>query len=78
MKQSFTKNSLIKFIYNEVSTSEKLAISEALSQDVQLRKEYYRLKAAQAKLPQVKFNAPRSVLDNILQHNRNTAFEKAK
>ena len=78
MKHSFTQNSLIKFIYDEVSASEKLAISEALSQDVQLRKEYYRLRAAQAKLPPVKFNAPRSVMDNILKYSKDTAFEQAK
>ena len=78
MKHSFTPSSLIRFIYNEVSTSEKLAICEALRNDAQLRKEFHKLKAAQHKLPNAKFSAPSSALNNILKYSKSTALEQAK
>ena len=77
MKQNFTQSSLIKFIYNEVSTSEKLAIMDALRSDAQLRKEYQKLKAAQARLPKARFNAPKSAINNILNYSKRTALEQA-
>lgn len=76
MKQNFTQSSLIQFIYNEVSTSERLAISEAIRKDPQLRKTYRDLKAAQLKLPRAKFNAPKSAIKNILKYSKSAAFEQ--
>ena len=78
MKHSFTQPSLIRLIYNEVSTSEKLAICEAIRNDAQLRKEYHKLRAAQAKLPNARFNAPKAAIKNILNYSRSTALEQAK
>ena len=78
MKQNYTQSSLIQFIYDEVSTSERLAISEAIRRDPRLRREYLRLKAAQAKLPRAKFNAPKSAINRILDYSKSTAFEGAK
>ena len=76
MAQKFTQSSLIQFIYNEVSATERLAISEALRNDAQLRKQYNTLKAAYHKLPKAKFNAPRSAMSNILKYSKTTALEK--
>lgn len=76
MKQSFTKNSLIRFIYNEVSASERIAIMEAARTDRQLRKELQTLKAAQVQLPRVKFNAPQRTLDKILCYSKTNAMEE--
>lgn len=75
MKHSFTPNSLIRFIYNEVTSSERLAILEALNADVELRRAYEELKAAQNQLPKTKFNAPKSALSSILRHSESTAVE---
>ncbi len=75
MTQKFTQSSLIQFIYNEVSATERLAISEALRSDVRLRKQYNALKSAYHKLPKAKFNAPRSAMDNILRYSKTTALE---
>ena len=76
MKQSFTPSFLIRFIYDEVSTSDRLAVMEALRTDAQLRKTYNELKAAHNNLPKVKFNAPKSALDNILKYSKSTAVER--
>lgn len=75
MKHSFTPNSLVRFIYNEVSTSERLAIMEALHADAELRRAYEELKTAQNQLPKTKFNAPKSALHEILAHSKSTAVE---
>jgi hypothetical protein len=76
MKHSFTPSLLIRFIYDEVSTSERLAVMEALRTNAQLRKTYNELKAAHNNLPQAKFNAPTSALDNILKYSESTAVER--
>lgn len=76
MKHSFTPSFLIRFIYNEVSASERLAVLEALRTDVQLRKTYNELKAAHNNLPKAKFNAPKSALENILSYSKSTAVER--
>ncbi|HKK77401.1 MAG TPA: hypothetical protein VJ953_20145 [Saprospiraceae bacterium] len=75
MKHSFTSNSLVRFIYNEVSTSERLAIMEALRADAELRRAYEELKTAQNKLPKTRFNAPKSAISKILAHSKSTAVE---
>jgi hypothetical protein len=75
MKHSFTPNSLVRLIYNEVSTSERLAIMEALRADADLRRTYEDLKIAQRQLPRTKFNAPKSTINKILGHSKKTAVE---
>ena len=75
MKHSFTPNSLVRFIYNEVSTSERLPIMEALRADAELRQTYEDLKIAQGQLPKTKFNAPKSAINKILGHSKSTAVE---
>ena len=76
MTQNFTQHSLIRFLYNEVSSSERIAIMEALEQDTILRKAFQELKSAQQHLPRVKFNAPQSSIKSILGYNKRTALEK--
>lgn len=76
MKQSFTQTSLIRFIYNEVSASERIAIMEAARTNRQLRKELQTLKAAQVQLPRAKFNAPKRALDKILCYSKTNAMEE--
>jgi hypothetical protein len=76
MTQNFTQNALIRFLYDEVSSAEKIAILEALEQDRELRKEYQTLKEAYRKLPRAKFNAPKSSIQKIMEYNQRTALEK--
>ena len=62
-------------MYQEVSTSERLAILETLRIDADLRQTYEALKAAQRQLPQVKFNAPAVVLQQVLEHSKSSAVK---
>jgi hypothetical protein len=75
MMQNFTPNALIRFMYQEVSTSEQLAILEALRIDADLHQTYEALKTAQRQLPQVKFNAPAGILQQVLEHSKSSAVK---
>ena len=76
MDQTFTQNKLIKYLYQETSAAETLAVSEALQENVLLREEYFELRKAYDQLPKVKFNAKPSTLQNILQYSkRSTALQ---
>ena len=75
MKQNFTSNDLIRYIYKETSLAETLAIREALEQDVLLADEYQELCQGFQLLPQAKFDASPSTLQNILRYSQHTALE---
>ncbi|HOY15717.1 MAG TPA: hypothetical protein PLC89_00425 [Haliscomenobacter sp.] len=67
---------LVKYLYQETSAAETLAVSEALQENVLLREEYLDLRKAYDQLPKVKFNAKPSTLQNILQYSkRSTALQ---
>lgn len=76
MKQRFTPNSLVKYLYTETSASETLAIQEALREDEALRREYQELRRAYRQLPKVTFHPAKSTLEAIRNYNKQTAFER--
>ena len=76
MKQNFTPNHLIKYLYKETSASETLAINEALTKDRALFEEYQEIMAAYQHLPKVKFNPTSSSIKNILGYSKHTTLEK--
>jgi len=76
MKQTFTLNHLVKYLYSETSASERLAIDEALTSDVSLRETYDELLAAYQQLPKVSFSPAESSVQNILNYSSRTALEK--
>ena len=76
MKQNFTPNDLVKYLYKETSASETLAINEALAEDRALFEEYQGLLKAYQQLPKVKFNPSASAVKNILGYSKRTTLEK--
>ena len=76
MKQTYTKNHLLKYLYRETSLSETLAIEEALVEDRNLFEELQGLKEAYSQLPKVKFNPSSSTIDKILSYSKQTALEE--
>lgn len=76
MKQNFTPNHLIKYLYKETSASETLAIKEALMENPVLFEEYQELLNAYQMFPKVKFNASPSAMKNILGYSQRTTLEK--
>lgn len=76
MKQTFTTDLLIKYIYQETSASETIAIREALSESNALMAKYEELLASYQQLPSVKFSPKSSTLQNILKYSRRSALQK--
>lgn len=75
MKQKFTPNQLVKYIYKESSVAETLAIQEALQQDFGLFQQYQELFFAYQQLPKVKFDAAPATLNNILKYSQQPTLE---
>ncbi len=75
MKQKFTPNHLIKYLYKETSAVETLAISEALREDDHLFERYQELLFSFQQLPKVKFNPSPTAIQNILQYSQQTTVE---
>ena len=70
MAKNFTPESLVRYIYRETSTSESLAIMDALQESYTLREEYDILYKAYKELPNVRFNPAKGCLKKILQYSR--------
>jgi len=75
MKQKFTLNHLVKYIYKETTVAETLEIREALSTDFQVYQQYQELLFAQRQLPKVKFDAKKSTLNSILNYSKQATLE---
>ncbi|MCB0588958.1 MAG: hypothetical protein KDD06_26955 [Phaeodactylibacter sp.] len=76
MKQKFTPNDLIQYLYNEVSATERLAMDEALYEDLGLREEFEGLQVAFQQLPRVTFRPSSRTIQDILKYSEKTALEK--
>ncbi len=76
MKQKFTPNDFIQYLYNEVSATERLAMDEALYNDLGLREEYEGLRDACRQLPKVTFRPTSHTIQRILKYSEKTALEK--
>lgn len=75
MKQKFTHNHLIKFIYNETNVEETLAIKDALNSDSAFSDDYNQLMQGFNQLPKASF-APSDVsIQNILAYSEKTTVE---
>lgn len=75
MKQKFTQNQLIKYIYRETSAAETLAINEALSFDDDLYTSYQQLLQGYQQFPKATFEPSPSAIQNILRYSEATAVE---
>lgn len=70
MKQAFTQEDLVAYVYGE-ATGEQIRLTEAaLAADPALRMELTRLVEAQASLPKVRFNPRRTIINKILRYAR--------
>jgi len=75
MKQTFTNNDLVQFIYKETSAIKTLAIQEALALDTDLFENYQALMSGYMELPKATFAPTSSVLQNILKYSAQAAVE---
>ena len=75
MKQFFTTDHLIHFLYNETTASEAIAIKEELDTNYSFREEYEILLGAYNQLPKVTFSPSENSVKNILNHSKSAALE---
>ncbi len=75
MKQNFTQNDLVRFIYKETTASETLAIGESLGNDDELYSQYETLLEGYLELPKVQFSPSSKVIQKVLGYNEQTALE---
>lgn len=69
MRNNFTEELLLKYLYHETSPAETQAVESALDTDWQLRERYAALEMAQQQLPKVTFAPRESTLQNILKYS---------
>ena len=69
MKQAYTEEKLIQFIYGECDILEKLEIIDAIENDVFLKDSYLSLLDAYHLLPKVKFSHSKRTLDEIIAYS---------
>jgi len=68
MKQNYTLNFLVKYLYGETPILQKLEIENAIEEDKHIAKEYSKLKNAYDMLPKVSFYPKEETTDKILQY----------
>ena len=76
MKQTFTSEDLIRFLYKETSASETMAMQQALQEDLLLREEYRELRKGYEQLPKVTFSPAPATLQHILQYSKHSALKE--
>ena len=73
MELSFTKNLLVKYIYNETTVAEKFYVEEALNEDFKLYEYYEALYEAYIGLPKAKFSPSPDTISNILSYSKQSS-----
>ena len=71
MTKTFTKDDLVRFLYDEVNEDERLEIKEALYTDMDLRASLDELKESMSMLDGFLMEAPKDVVSRILYASKN-------
>ncbi len=75
MKQKFTPDHLVRYIYKETSSWESAAIEAELHENAELREEYKTLVQGYRQLPKVQFKPSRKLIKRVLTYSETTALE---
>lgn len=76
MNINFTKDLLVKYIYQEVSIAEKHLIEERLDNNWELYELYESMQKSRRELPNVQFAPHKNSIQNILKYSsEQTALE---
>lgn len=76
MRHTITTTHLIRYVYNEVSYLEKMAIELAIKNEESVRFEYEQLLAAQEVLDGVELMPATSSIQNILNYSSSSRLEE--
>lgn len=75
MKQKFTQNHLVRFIYKETNAAESMAIINAIDNSYDLREQYNELLNSYQQLPKASFQPKRTSIENILNYSKTTSVQ---
>ncbi len=70
MIKTFTKNDLVRFLYDELTAQESKELEQLLITDSELRSELEEIKAVQKGLDQVTYSPSKKSVDKILEFSR--------
>lgn len=71
MTKTFTKNDLVRFLYDELNEDERLEMKESLYADMELRTKLDELEEAKSALEALTIKAPSDVVSRILYASKN-------
>jgi hypothetical protein len=77
MKQTFTINDLVRFLYHETSIQESMTLANELAENVILKEQFEDLLEGKSSLERGGFTPSSKVLKNIMVHSRKTCLEMA-
>ncbi|TNE58018.1 MAG: hypothetical protein EP344_10605 [Bacteroidetes bacterium] len=75
MKENYTYDSLVQFLYHEMPADEAVLMTQQLEDDAALRASFEELLQAKNQLLKASFNPSSAVLNNILKYSTKTALE---
>ena len=75
MKQTYTQNHIVRYLYKDASLTEQLELEHALHKDKSLWKEYKSLLKAFKLLPKVSFIPSKKVVNDLMVYSSITALE---
>ena len=73
MTETFTLEDLLKYFYQETNSTESKAITEAITENWEVREEYNDLVSLFELLDKIQYNPSRSSVDIILEYSKNTS-----
>ena len=71
MTKTFTKNDLVRFLFDEMNEDERFEMKEALSSDIHLRTSLEEMKEAMSLLDGFTMKAPKDLVSRILYASKN-------
>lgn len=75
MKKAYSEKDLVRFLYNEVSAEEKLAIEATMKFDFDLREQFEALKESKDALDCYRAAPKASTIASILRYSSESALE---
>ncbi|RED98948.1 anti-sigma factor [Marinoscillum furvescens] len=70
MTKTFTKNDLVRFLYDELTNDEKRALAQALLTDNELQNELDLLRSTMTELSKVSYKPSQRSVDKILEFSK--------
>ncbi|HXA02649.1 MAG TPA: hypothetical protein VNW99_11715 [Cytophagaceae bacterium] len=74
MTKTFTRNDVIRYVYNELNTKEKSDIELAMLLDQDLAEEFYELSKVKRTLNRIVKEPSKRVIDNILNYSKSLSL----